>query len=61
MSARETKTEGRRATCTPWIGGNGLKLHRTERKAANKATRRRARRALRREVSSETESSCLIG
>jgi hypothetical protein len=53
MTARETKTEGRRATCTPWCGHRSrdgyIRLANTERRQANKATRRRAKQALRNE------------
>tara|TARA_R100001480_G_scaffold32885_2_gene44435 strand:- start:1781 stop:1954 length:174 start_codon:yes stop_codon:yes gene_type:complete len=46
QTSRSNKVEGRRATCTPWVGGNGLRLRKTERRQANKATRRRSRQAL---------------
>ena len=52
-TAREIKTNGRRATCTPWCGHRGLpgniRLYNDERKTANRAMRRRAKQALRNE------------
>jgi hypothetical protein len=53
-NARETRIEGRLATCTQWRGGNGPKLLKTEQRQANKATRRRAKQTLKTITNQET-------